>query len=58
MLLLRGTSRMKSGDYNGAIQLFERARAQTVYHPSQALSLVSLVSDLMVIFHCIAVHNL
>jgi hypothetical protein len=40
---------MESGDYKGAIQLFERARAQTRYHTSPALSVVSLVSFLMAI---------
>ena len=40
---------MESGDYTGAIQLFERARAQMRPHASQALSVVSLVSFLMAI---------
>ena len=35
---------MESDDYTGAIQLFERARAQMRPHASQALSVVSLVS--------------
>ena len=51
MLLLLGNSRMASGDFNGAIQLFERAQDQSQY-PSQCdtsstLFVVSLVSDLM-----------
>ena len=37
---------MESGDYKGAIPFFERARAQTRYHTSRALSVVSLVSSL------------
>ena len=49
MLLLLGNSRMESSDYKGAIQLFERARAQMQPHASQALSVVSLVSFLMAI---------
>ena len=40
---------MENGDYTSAIQLFERARAQTGRHASQALSVVSLVSFLMAI---------
>ena len=44
---------MDSGDYKGAIQLFERSRAQTRYHTSQGLSVVSLVSFLMAILQCI-----
>ena len=43
---------MERGDFNGAIQLFERARDQTRYDPSQTLSMVSLVSDLMAILQC------
>ena len=53
MLFLLGNSRMESGDFNDAIQLFQRAqdqaRYQTRYYTSQALSPVSLVSDLMAI---------
>jgi hypothetical protein len=51
MHLILGNSRIETGDYNGAIQLFERARAQTRYHTSQALSVVSLVS-LLVVMYC------
>ena len=51
MYLLLGNSHMETGDYKGAIQLFERARAQTRPHTSQALSVVSLVSFLMAILH-------
>ena len=50
MYLLLGNSRMESRDYEGAIRLFERARAQMQPHPSQGLSVVSLVSFLMAIF--------
>jgi hypothetical protein len=39
---------MESGDYKGAIQLFERARAQMRPHASRRLSVVSLVRFLMV----------
>ena len=49
MYLLLGNSRLESGDYIGAIQLFERARVQTRYHASPGLSMVSLVSFLMAI---------
>jgi hypothetical protein len=35
---------MERSDYEGAIQLFERARAQTRYGTSRGLSVVSLVS--------------
>ena len=49
MYLLLGNSRMESGDYKGAMQLFERARAQMQPHASQALSVVSLVSFLTAI---------
>ncbi|KAF8552355.1 hypothetical protein OG21DRAFT_1511593 [Imleria badia] len=44
MFLLLGNSRVERGDFNVAIQLFERAQAQTRYHTSQALSVVSLIS--------------
>jgi hypothetical protein len=57
MHFLLGNSRMESGDYNGAIQLFERARAQALYHPSQALLVVSLVSDLVDILEPLAIFN-
>ena len=44
---------MAGGNFSNAIQLFERAqdqaRYQTRYYTSQALSPVSLVSDLMAI---------
>ena len=50
MYLLLGSSRIESGDFEGAIQLFERARAQTRFLTSQALPVVSLVSFLMAIF--------
>ena len=50
MYLLLGDSRMGSGDYEGAIQRFERAQARMrPHHPSQALSVVSLVSSFMAI---------
>ena len=56
MLLLLGNSRMASGNFSDAIQLFQRAqdqaRYQTRYYTSQALSPVSLVSDLMAILQC------
>ena len=51
MYLLLGNLRMEAGDYKDAIQLFERACAQTRPHASQALSVVSLVSFLMAISH-------
>ena len=51
MYLLLGNSRMETGDYNGAIQSFERARAQMRPHPSRALLVVSLVSSPMAILH-------
>ena len=37
---------MERGDFNGAIQLFERARDQNSYPTRQTLLVVSLVSDL------------
>ena len=40
---------METGDYTGAIQLLERARAQTRPDASQALSVVSLVSFIVAI---------
>jgi hypothetical protein len=40
---------MEHSDYEGAMQLFERARAQMRPHTSQVLSVVSLVSLLTVI---------
>ena len=40
---------MERGDFRGATQLFERARDQSRYHTSQALSVVSLVSDVMAV---------
>ena len=47
---------MAGGNFSNAIQLFERAqdqaRYQTRYYTSQALSAVSLVSDLMAISQC------
>ena len=51
MLLLLGNSRMASGNFNDAIQLFQRAQDQSQY-PSQCdtssvLFVVSLVSDVM-----------
>ena len=49
---------MENRDYKGAIQLFERARAQTRYHTSPTLSAVSLVSILMAILrHVETAHN-
>jgi lipopolysaccharide biosynthesis regulator YciM len=48
MYLLLGNSRMESGDYKNAIQLFERARAQMRPYTSRILSVVSLVSFLRV----------
>ena len=47
MYLFLGNSRLESGDYNDAIQLFGRARAPTRYHTGRALSVVSLVSFLI-----------
>jgi hypothetical protein len=59
MHLLLGNSRMESRDYEGAIQLFERARAQMRPHMIPALSVVSLVSFLMAVLQCIdTVRNL
>ena len=46
MHLLLGTSRMESGDYKDAIQVFERARAYTRYRTNRGLSVISLVSFL------------
>ena len=46
---------MESGDSKGAIPFFERARAQTRYHTSRALPVVSLVSFLMVMLQCIEI---
>jgi len=40
---------MENGDYEGAIQSFERARTQLRPDTSQALSLISLVSFLTAI---------
>jgi hypothetical protein len=40
---------METRDYEGAIQLFERARAQMRPHTSPTLSVVSLVSSLTAI---------
>ena len=59
MYLLLGNSRMESGDHMGAIQMFERARAQSRYRTTRALSVISLVSFLMAILQCIeAARNL
>jgi hypothetical protein len=59
MYLLLGNSPLESGDYNGAIQLFERARGATSYYTTPALSVVSLVSFLMTIYQRIeTVRNL
>ena len=44
MHLLLGNSRLKSGDYEGAVRSFERARARLQPHTSRALTMVSLVS--------------
>ncbi|KAF8553154.1 hypothetical protein OG21DRAFT_1485613 [Imleria badia] len=44
MHLLRGKSCVENADYKGAIQSFERARAQMRPHTSRALSVVSLIS--------------
>ncbi|KAF8547863.1 hypothetical protein OG21DRAFT_1449832 [Imleria badia] len=44
MHLLLGNSRMEDGDYKGAIQSFERARAQMRPHTSRALLVISLIS--------------
>jgi hypothetical protein len=49
MYLLLGNSQMEHSDYEGAIQSFERARAQIRPHASQALSVVSLVGSLTVL---------
>jgi hypothetical protein len=49
MYLLLGNLRMKSRDYEGAIRLFERARAQMRPHASRGLLVVSLVSSLTAI---------
>jgi tetratricopeptide (TPR) repeat protein len=46
MYLLLGNLRMESGDYEGAIRSFERARAQIRPRTSRALLVVSLVSSL------------
>ncbi|KAH0838810.1 WD40-repeat-containing domain protein [Lanmaoa asiatica] len=43
MYLLLGNLRMES-DYQGAIQLFERARAQTRHHGCRSLLVISLIS--------------
>ena len=52
MYLLLGNSRMENRDYEGAIQSFQRARAQMRPHPSRILSVVSLVISLMAILQC------
>ena len=44
MYLLLGDSHMESGDYDGAIQSFEHARAQLRPYPNESLFVVSLVS--------------
>ena len=44
MHLLLGNSRVKKGNYDGAIRSFERARALLRPHTSRALSMISLVS--------------
>ena len=49
MYLLLGDSRMERSDYEGAIQSFERARAQMRSDGSRALSVVSLVGSLVAI---------
>ena len=46
MYLLHGNSRMKNGNYKGAIRSFERARAQLQPHTSRALLMISLVNFL------------
>ena len=43
MHLLLGISRTDSGNYEGAVRSFERARAQLRPHTSRALSVISLV---------------
>ena len=48
---------MENSDYEGAIQLFERARAQMLHHPSQPLLLVSLVSFVTVMLHRIEISH-
>ena len=47
MGLLLGNSRMERGDFNGAIQLFQRGRDQIRSYTSQTLLMISLVSGLM-----------
>ena len=44
---------MERGDFNGAIQSFKRARDQSRSYASQTLMVISLVSDLMTVLHCI-----
>ena len=52
MYLLLGNSYMKSGDYKGAIQSFEHARAQMRQYGGRPLLVVSLVSFPM----CVSQH--
>ena len=47
MYLLLGNSQMEANNYKGAIQSFERAKAQMRHHTSRPLFMVSLVSFLM-----------
>ena len=44
MYLLAGNLRMECCDYEGAMQSFERARAQMRHHTSRPLFVISLVS--------------
>ncbi|KAF8555025.1 TPR-like protein [Imleria badia] len=44
MYLLLGNSQMETSDYEGAIQSFERGRAQMRHHTSRTLIVVSLIS--------------
>ena len=47
MYLLLGESHIERSDYEGAIQSFEHARAQTRHYEGLPLLVVSLVSFLM-----------
>ena len=59
MYFLLGNSCMESGDYEGAIQLFERARVHTRYRTGEGLSMISLVSCLMaILLHIETARNL
>jgi hypothetical protein len=55
MYLLLGNSHMGDGDYEGAIESFECARAQMRAHPSRGLLMVSLVRSLTAILQPIEI---